>query len=183
MAHRATWKTLCIGLSCIGLILPTSILEAAPPVATAIRPEVPLRPQRLAGDVALDSAGYMHGRVIGGQGLPVADQAVVLGQMGREVAQTRTDATGRFRVGPLRGGTYHLSVGGHGRLVRAWAAQTAPPAARNVALVVARGDVVRGQMPLEEFFASDAVIVCGMVAAIIAVPIALHNSDSGPRSP
>ena len=76
-----------------------------------------------------------------------------------------------------------MLVGGHGRLVRAWAAQTAPPAARNIALVVAGGDVVRGQMPFEQFFASDAVIVCGMVAAMIALPVALNNSDSGPHSP
>jgi len=183
MADRATWKTLCIGFSCLGLILPTSIVEASPPVATAVRPEVPPRPQQLVGDVALDSAGHMLGRVIDRQGLPVADQPVVLGQMGREVVQTRTDASGRFRIGPLRGGTYHLSVGRRGQLVRAWVAQTAPPAARDIALVVAGDDVVRGQMPFEEFFASDAMIVCGMVAAMIAIPIALNSSDSTPCSP
>ena len=44
--------------------------------------------------------------------------------------------------------------------------------------------VVRGQMPLEDFFASDAVVVAGLVAAMIAIPIALHNSGSRrPASP
>jgi len=186
MADRATWRTLCIGLSCLGWILPTSILEAAPPPATAIRPEAPPappRPQPRVGDVALDAAGCLLGRVIDRQGLPVADRPVALGRMGRPIARSRTDASGRFRVGPLRGGTYHVSVGGRGVLVRAWVARTAPPAARDVALVVVGGDVVRGQMPLEEFFASDAVVVCGMVAAVIAIPIALNSSHSGPCSP
>lgn len=183
MADRATWRILCIGFCCLGLILPTSILEAAPPAPAAIRPEVPPRPQPLVGDVALDCDGCLLGRVIDPQGLPMADQPVVLGQMGREVARTRTDASGRFRIGPLRGGTYHLSAGRHGQLVRAWVAQTAPPAARDVALVIAGDDVVRGQMPFEHFFASDAVIIWGMVAAMIAIPIALNRSHSTPCSP
>jgi hypothetical protein len=36
---------------------------------------------------------------------------------------------------------------------------------------------------LEEFFASDTVIVCAMVAAMIAIPVAVHNSKCAPRSP
>jgi len=183
MADRATWRTLCVGLSCLGLILPTSILEAAPPAATAVRPEGPPRPQSRVGDVALDAAGYLLGQVVDRQGLPVADRPVALGQMGRQIARTRTDAFGRFRVGPLRGGTYHVSVGRHGELVRAWVARTAPPAAGDVALLVVGDDVVRGQMPLEQFFASDAVVICGMVAAAIAIPIALNSSHSEPCSP
>jgi hypothetical protein len=187
MAYRTALKSLCVGLSCVGLILPTSVLEAAPPLAVPVRRDVrghaPLPSQRLAGDVSLDSAGYLHGLVVDGHGVPVADQAVVLGQTGRQFAHVRTGAAGRFRVGPVRGGTYLLSSGGHGRLVRAWAPHTAPPAAAKTVLVVAGDEVVRGQMPLEEFFASDAVIVCGLVAAMIAVPIAVSTSKSKPRSP
>lgn len=183
MADRATWKTLCIGVCCLALILPTSILEATPPTAATIPLEVPPRPQPVVDDVRLDCDGYLLGRAIDRQGQPMADQPVVVGQMGREIARTRTNASGRFRIGPLRGGTYHLAVGRHGQLVRAWVAQTAPPAASDVALVVVGDDVVRGQMPFERFFASDAMIVCGMVAAMIAIPIALNSSHSTPCSP
>ena len=174
-------KTLCVGLSCIGLVLPASALEAASPVAAASRREAAPQPRKLAADVELDPAGGMHGLVVNAHGLPVAGVPVVLGHMGCEAARTHTDAAGRFYVGRLRGGTYQLAVGEQGRLLRVWAAHTAPPASSHVARIVVGDDVVRGQMPLEDFFDSDAVIICGMVAAMIAIPIAVHNS--GPSSP
>ncbi len=51
--------------------------------------------------------------------------------------------------------------------------------------MVVGSEVVRGQMPLEDFFASDAVIITGLVAAMIAIPIAVHNSGGKdkPASP
>ncbi len=181
MDHLRILRILAVSLSCVGIVLPAPPLEAATPRAAAPTPAPPLKAKRLAGDVELDVAGCLHGRVLSARGLPVADAPVVLRRLGQEVARTRTDAAGRFRIGPLRGGTYELSSAGHGRLVRAWAATTAPPGGNNVALIVIGGDAVRGQMPLEDFFASDAVIICALVAALIAVPIAVHNS--GPRSP
>lgn len=171
-------KALCVGLSCIGLILPTSVLEAATLPAAATTPRAAPQPAKLASDVELDAVGSMHGLVVDVEGVPAAGRTVVLHQMDRKLASTHTDALGRFRIGQLRGGTYRLSVGGHGRIIRAWSANTAPPAGEKVALIVVGGDVVRGQMPLECFFASDAVIIVGLVAAMIAIPIAVHNSGS-----
>ena len=181
MDHFRVLRIVAVCLSCVGIVSPASAFETATPRATAAAPTPPVPMRKPAGDVELDAAGCLHGLVFGAEGLPVADVPVVLGHLGHEVARTRTDAVGRFRIGPLRGGTYQLSAAGHGRLVRVWAATTAPPGGRNVALITIGGDVVRGQMPLEEFFASDAVIICAMVAALIAVPIAVHNS--GPSSP
>jgi hypothetical protein len=173
-------KSLCVGAACIGLILSTPVLEAAsPPVTRGDRTDV--QPRNSVDDVKLDRAGYFHGLAVDAQGAPAAGAEVVLRQLGREAARARTDAAGRFRAGPVRGGMYQVSVGEHGRLVRAWAASTAPPASKRVALLVAGSDVVRGQMPLEQFFASDTVIIAGLVAAMIAIPIAVHNS--GPRTP
>lgn len=179
MKLHGTLKSLCAGAACIALILPTPALEAAsPPVTHEDRTDMQSR--KWADDVTLDRAGCLHGSVVDAQGVPVAGAEVVLRQLGREVGRACTDPGGRFLAGPVRGGMYQLSVGEHGRLVRAWAANTAPPASKRAALLVAGSDVVRGQMPLEEFFASDAVIIGGMVAAMIAIPIAVHNS--GPRS-
>jgi hypothetical protein len=177
MAHRAKGKVVFVGLTCLGLILPPSALEAAR------RGKSP-QSRRPGDDVALDSAGYLHGRAVDLQGRPLADQPVVLGRAGRRLAPCRTDGAGRFRVGPLRGGPYSLSAGGQARLVRVWPGPTAPPSAAEVALVVAQGDVVRGQMPMEQFLASDAVIIGAMIAAAITLPIVMHNSsDSRPHSP
>jgi hypothetical protein len=49
--------------------------------------------------------------------------------------------------------------------------------------VVVGSDVVRGQMPLECFCASDAFVITAMVAAVIAIPIAIHNNGGTPASP
>lgn len=174
-------KSLCVGLSYIGLVLHTSALEAATLSAAANTPRRAPQPARLASDVELDADGSMHGLVVDVEGVPAAGRSVVLHQMDRELANTRTNALGRFRISRLRGGTYRLSVDGHGRMIRAWSANTAPPSAKSVALLVLGGEVVRGQMTLEEFCACDGVIIVGLVAAMIAVPIVVHNSGS--RSP
>ena len=177
-------KALCVGLSCLGLILPASALQAARrPAAMAAQPPAP-QPAKLTSDVELDATGTLRGQVVNVGGVPVAEAEVFLRQSGFQFARTRTDATGRFSFRHLRGGMYEVVVRGHSGLVRAWAAKTAPPAAEEIALVVVGHDLVRGQMPAEQFFASDAFVVTAMVAAMIALPIALHNSgDAGPVSP
>ncbi|MFH1919241.1 MAG: carboxypeptidase-like regulatory domain-containing protein [Planctomycetota bacterium] len=177
MDHVRTLKALCVGLSAVGLLVPSSVVDASTPVTLATAP----KPVSLVADAELDSLGFLHGRVFSARGVPAAGVTVVLRQTDRELARTDTDALGRFRLGQLRGGTYELSVGAQGRLVRAWAANTAPPAAGDVVVILGDGEVVRGQMPLEEFFASDAVLLIGLVAAMIAIPVAIHNSK--PSSP
>ena len=181
MGHLRLLRIFGVSLSCVGIALPASALEVATPGAASATQTRLVQARRLAGDVELDAAGCLQGLVFNAEGRPVADAPVMLCRVGHEVGRTRTDAAGRFRIGPLRGGTYELSAAGHGRLVRAWAATTAPPGAKSFALIVANDEVVRGQMPLKDFFASDAVIVCALVAALIAVPIAIHCS--GPSSP
>lgn len=178
-------KVGCIGLSLLGWILPVSSLRAAPPVAAASDRQPAPPPRGSVSDVQLDTGGRLHGLVVNIQGIPVAKATVSIRQPGRELASTRSDALGRFSVSRLRGGTYQLVVGGHGRLVRAWAPDTAPPAAEPFALIIVGADVVRGQLPAEEFFASDAVVICGLVAAMIALPIAVSNShgSEAPASP
>lgn len=178
-------KVSCIGLSLMGLILPVSPLQAAPPGAAAIPRQLAPKPTEAVGDVQLDTGGRLHGLVVNIRGIPIARATVSVQQLGRELAGTESDALGRFSVSGLRGGMYQLVVGSHGRLVRAWAAETAPPAASQFALIIVGPDVVRGQLPAEEFFASDAVVVCGLVAAMIAIPIAVNNShgSKAPASP
>jgi len=177
-------KVWCVGLSCLGMILPASLLEAAPAAAAKTSRQPAGHRAEMVSDLELDASGRLHGLVVNVEGVPVGHAVVSVRQMNAEVASTKSDALGRFSIGQLRGGTYQLTVGNQGRLVRAWAANTAPPAAKGFVLIIVGGDVIRGQMPLEEFFASDAVVVVGLVAAMIAIPIVVNNShDSAPSSP
>lgn len=167
-----------VSLACWGLVLPVSVLEGSQPSnrASSVGP--------LAGDVELDRHGTLHGRVVNVQRVPVAGAMVVVADANREVARTSTDALGRFSVGGLAGGVYRLTIGGRASKFRVWVSRTAPPGASLAARIVIGEDVIRGQTPLGEFLTSDVVLISALVAAMIAVPVALHNADrSKPASP
>jgi len=173
-------RSFAIGLACAGMIWPAGVIEAAPPTAPGQSKGPPQA--TVVQDVGLDGSGQLRGMVVNPSGTPIAHAVVVVQSGDREVGRAETDGLGRFAVGPLHGGTYQLKVGGQGRLVRLWAANTAPPAAKNMVLVVLGGNLVRGQMPLEDFFESDTFVVVCLVAAMITIPIAVHKSGR-PASP
>ncbi len=169
---------LCVALACWGLLLPASWLQAAPPDTAR-----PLQ-QPPADDVQLDRAGTLHLLALDARGVAAPGASVTVRATTATLVAAKTDAQGRLSVGPLRGGIYRVTTGGHTRSFRTWAAGTAPPNAKPVATIVIGEDVVRGQMPLEDVFSSDAFVVGGLVAAAIAIPIAVHGSrNSTPSSP
>lgn len=172
-------KTPLVIALCLGMVLPVSVAQAAGVSKNAGRPSVEIC------DLALDAQGGLQGVVVDVHGAPQPAAKVVLMRQKQEVGRAQADRSGRFRVSGLRGGVYMLQSGGQVRFVRAWAAKTAPPNAKPAALIVTGDGVIRGQMPLEQFFASDAVIIAGLVAALIAIPIAVSNQggDSTPASP
>lgn len=177
MIRHCPFRRVAAWLSSLGVLLHGTMLWAGEPGPPAAAPPV--------ADVALSCDGTLEGLVMDVDGVPVPDAPVALFRGDKELGRTASDSLGRFRLGGLAGGTYRVAVGPHARLVRAWTADTAPPAAGEMALVVV-GRVVRGQMPLECFFASDAFVITGMVAAMIALPIAIHSSGGGsdvPASP
>ncbi|HUT12132.1 MAG TPA: carboxypeptidase-like regulatory domain-containing protein [Thermoguttaceae bacterium] len=168
----------CVVLATLGLMLPGSVLEGAQPFGGT------LSNAGSAGDIELDPEGVLHGVVVNVQGVPVARMSVLVHNAAGEVAAVQTDASGRFSVAGLPGGTYRVSTGGFTREFRTWVAGTAPPRSRQIAAIVVGGDVVRGQMPLGDFFRSDAFLLTALVSAAIAIPIAVHNSKSrAPSSP
>jgi len=173
-------RTPVVAAVCLGLVLPVSAVQGGDKQHAAAS-----RAQLEVADVALDAQGGLQGVVVDVHGAPQPSAKVVVVQQKREVGQVQADKFGRFRLSGLRGGVYVLQSGGQARFVRAWANKAAPPTAKSAALIVTGDGVVRGQMPLEQFFASDAFVIVGLVAAMIAIPIALHNQggSSSPASP
>ena len=176
---RIVWTPLA-ALASLGMLLPPS-WAGAPAPERAKKGNAPIE----VSDVALDAGGGMQGVVVDVHGMPRSGVEVALVQHKTRLGLVKTDLQGRFRFAPVKGGVYQLLSSGQVRFVRAWTAEAAPPAARPLALMVVGSEVVRGQMPLEDFFASDAVIITGLVAAMIAIPIAVHNSGGKdkPASP
>ncbi len=173
-------KTPVVIAVCMGLLLPASVTQSADAAgkSTGRPPAIEMT------DVMLDTQGGLRGVVVDAHGAPQASAKIVIVQEKREVGRVQADRLGRFRMSGLRGGVFMLQSGGQGRFVRAWSAKKAPPNAKTAALIVTGDGVVRGQMPLEQFFASDAVVIAGLVAALIAIPIVVSNQgSSSPASP
>jgi hypothetical protein len=169
-------------LACLGMILPASWIEAAEssaptPTANAGALGVPA-----IVDVALSEQGTLQGSVIDPQGSPVPRVSVIVGQTGQAKAYAQTGAEGQFSVSGLRGGVYQVMSGQGAGTFRLWAADTAPPGARHSAMIVTRSTTVRGQMPMGDFFATDAFIISAIVVTAVAIPVAIHNFRNDHRS-
>lgn len=181
MIRWSWWRTVLVLGALPGMLLPVAGLAAPPaPLEDAAAPQ-----QQRVDDVRLDSAGTLHGVIVNAQAAPVEGVIVALRAAGRKPVIAQTDSRGHFTVAGLQGGVYHLATAKTQKLLRVWPAHAAPPGAMPQATLLWEGEVVRGQMPLESFFGSDAFIVAGMVAAMIAIPIAVHNSHDAetPGSP
>ena len=107
-------------------------------------------------------------------GQPAARQPTVLLQGLQVVAQTHSDAAGRFVFPQVRSGVYQISSGTTCIACRVWTKAAAPPAAQGHVVLRAETDVVRGQQPISHLF-TNPLVVGLIVAAAVAIPLAVRN--------
>ena len=144
---------------------------------------------RRAGD-----GGVLHGQVVSVQGTGVAGAPVFVRTQDRDVATATTAADGTFKVQGLKGGVYQVStLQGHG-VYRLWSAGTAPPAAQNGAVVYTQSSVVDSNVVhytqdgcgcgdgALKMLLSNPVVIAGLVATAIALPVALNQWHHTPVS-
>jgi hypothetical protein len=165
-------------LAVLGLCLPQPLLAAVPAVQMPV-----------AIDVALEDGGILIGQVVDPQGIAQIDVPVALSQGDQEIATAKTDAQGFFAFRGLRGGVYQLAAADGAGMYRLWAPRTAPPTAQRGALIVSGQDMARGQYNWYNWggrlkaWLSNPWVIAGIVATAVAVPVAIHNADTGPSSP
>lgn len=159
-------------LACLGML--AAPLWAADPgiVLQSVKTSKPL-----ALDVKLDSQRGLSGEVRDTQGKLQARANVQLWQRKQLLQRVQADATGKFRFADVRGGFYRIQTAQSGVACRAWTAVAAPPAARESLLVVTNIYSARGQQPINEVFCYNPFVMGTIIAAAIAIPIAVHNSD------
>jgi hypothetical protein len=166
-------QTGAIALACLGLLIPTVVLEAAEPD----RPQIDTPANEFSvQDIALAPGGVFRGQVIDPSGKGKPGVQVVLSRDNNQIAATLTDAEGRFAVSGLRGGVVQVAAGENSALYRLWAPNTAPPVAHASALIVDQ-QIVRGQSPIVQLLYNPLVIL-GLVATAVAVPLAVHHFKS-----
>jgi hypothetical protein len=165
-----------------GVLMPASAVTAAEPARTT------RERQRHAAvlDAALSQSGTLSGKVYNAQGKPLPGVDVVVVAPRGEAVRLLTNEQGEFAAGGLKGGVYHLTAGHGSQLVRAWTEGTAPPAAERQIFIVSDTRVALGQyepgtlghfMQEAKYTLSNPLIVGGIIAAAVAIPVAIHNSD------
>ncbi len=157
-------RSVMISLATVGLCMPQVAFAAAP---TPTPPVV---------DIALTDGGVLHGQVVDLQGSGVAGIPVSVKAQNQEVVRTTTTDGGRFSVKGLRGGVYQLAAAQGQGVYRMWAANTAPPSAQKDAIVYTQGGYGGGGGL--KMFLSNPIVIAGLIATAIAVPVALANSGS-----
>ena len=169
-------KGILVSLAVVGFCLPQ----------TAFAVELPSGKMPGVIDVGLLDGGLLVGQVVDAQGAVLKNVSVSVRRQGQEVAKAQTDDRGYFAVRGLRTGMYQIvAAKGHG-IYRLWAPGKAPPSAHKGVLVVAGRDMVRGQGPLAATLGgiglSSPLVIGAVVAASVAVPVAIRNSER-PSSP
>ncbi|GAB6165210.1 hypothetical protein JCM19992_12100 [Thermostilla marina] len=160
---------------------PQATPQAGSPIRLAARN--PDGKQAAVCDIELDEHGYLQGVVVNMEGVPIKETPLSLYQGTKKVAVGKTNNLGQFRLGPFAGGSFHLMVRDYVLVLRTWKNKTAPPNAKPAVLVVIGDQTTRGQRPIGELIRSDVLIVGGLVAAAIAIPLATSNDSSSPSSP
>ena len=154
-------RNVTVSLSLVGLCIPTVAFSAPPASEPAVV------------DIALADGGTLHGRVIDLQGGNVTGIPVSLQTQDRGVISATTVSDGQFSVKGLQGGVYQVAAGQGQGSYRLWSPGTAPPAAHDDAIVYTAGPGGGIKMLL-----SNPIVIAGIVATAIAVPVALANSRS-----
>lgn len=189
MRRSLTRGGICLALSA-ALVMPSF---AAPPEAadngdrSAAEPtsQASAMPLARIADVRLDGEGRLLGLLVDGDGVPMGRRELTLRKLQPKTAPVvvQTDAAGRFTSERLSGGLYEIRLDRRGQVVRLWEKQAAPPKALPALLVVAEDATVRGQRRVGEVLNSETLVLGGLVAAAIAIPLAVSGSDDGPVSP
>ena len=142
-------------------------------------------------DVALADGGVLHGQVINAQGAGAAGMPVYIRTQDRDVAAATTAADGGFAVQGLKGGVYQVStLQGHG-IYRLWSPGTAPPVAQNGAVLYTQSSAVdsnvvhytqNGDGGGLKMLLTNPIVIAGIVATAVAVPVALNQWHHTPVS-
>ena len=125
-------------------------------------------------DVALHSSGTLEGLVVDSQGNALDGAQVSIRKNDKEIALTVTNHDGIFRISNLTTGIYELRSGQGQGVVRVWAEEAAPPAAKSRVLLVSGKLTARAQAGLlEEIRVVDFAVLGLSITSVALSGVAL----------
>lgn len=192
MKRHTWWQRACAWVAAATVVVPMQVMANQPVVV----PQVPVKPQPAQPavktvDVALDVHGRLSGQVVNVEGQPQVKSVVSLTD-GKQTQKVITNQRGEFRLDNVATGSYRLQVGKQLKPCRVWKQAAAPPQANQGVMLIAGDQIVRGQTycgsPVAAGYGgfkeamTHPLVVAGVVAAAIAIPVAIHNSDDDDNS-
>lgn len=170
-------KGAAVCLAALGVVLPQ-----APALAdnSTAKPAAKVQQGKSMPDVSLTTGGTLSGRVVDHTGKVIEGAQVTLRQ-DKKVVTTITNKDGIYSFTGLKGGVYQVASGNTEGVFRVWAEKTAPPSAKEHALLVMGENGARGQ-----FGCCDPTLViltAGVIAAVILSAITLDKVNKLPSSP
>jgi len=126
-------------------------------------------------DLTLNRDGMLIGRIVDPRGQAIANTDVTLLDNNEIVSLVKSDLEGNFRVANIKPGTYRLASHNVTQICRIWAPGTAPPAAKQSALLVTNKPVTAGQVAPLKYWLANPTVMLGIAAIVIAVPIVAFN--------
>jgi hypothetical protein len=173
---RATFtQQLAVCLAVIGFCFPQAAVAATGPNKRA----------PVVTDIQLRQGGVLLGQVVTPENVGIPGKSVSLRSGQQKIAVGKTDKNGYFAFSGLRRGVYQVAAAKGYGMYRVWDQRSAPPAAQPGALIVAGHETVRGQYGMQTFrnLLSNPLVIAGIVATAIAVPVAIHNAKRSEGSP
>jgi hypothetical protein len=162
-----------------------SIIAAWVAVAGMCLPQVSVLGQgpAVVGDIRLAKNDTFVGQVVNAKGTPQENVEVQIMSEGKRLASAKTTSEGYFAFSGVRSGVYTVGTDQGQALYRVWNKDIAPPAAKPGALLVSDSEVVRGQTNFGfGGFLGSPLVVAGIVAAAVAIPVAVHNANLDSKS-
>lgn len=170
-------------MACPLWLSPAAVAQSAATVEGSARESV--KPT----DVALTKKGLLTGQVVNAEGKPRENAEVLLYGADGVAIVAATNERGQFAYRGVASGVYYLESGEQVRIARVWNREIAPPSAQQGVLLVSNSDTVRGQtsppsaankaVRTVKRVMTNPLAVAGIVATAVAIPVAIHNADSG----
>lgn len=170
-------KGAAVCLATLGIVLP----QAAMAENTPVRPAAKVQQGTSVPDITLTTGGTLSGRVVDHTGKILEGAQVTIRQDKKEIGTTVTNKDGIYSFTNLKGGVYQVSSGNTNGIFRVWAEKSAPPSAKEHALLVMGENGARGQ-----FGGVDPTLVLltgGVIAAVVLSAITLQKVNKLPTSP
>ncbi|QDS95988.1 hypothetical protein FF011L_47920 [Roseimaritima multifibrata] len=166
--------TLSAALSCPAPLMAAQPVASVAPAQTVVVDG--LKINKTVSNVALQD-NVLQGALVDANGQAIAEATVVLSRMDEVIDQQVTDAEGRYAFENVQAGHYQVRSAAGMELVRTWEADSAPNGAKQGIIQTVDRDMARGRFGHYGLSTCQKILIGGVIAAAIAIPIAVSNDD------